>query len=283
MTLGKEAQIVLARHIHPPNGGHRPRQSRATKFRTSNFAESCPRRTTPREEAATSQVRPAAETAGMATAERLFDRGTRRGERALQLVGDEFVEKRMGLGLSQQVVAEAVHMSRSRVSRIERAKVPGLSIVDASRIASVLGLDLTIRAYPGPNALRDAAHASRLRRVLDQVRPPLRYRTEVPLPASVDRLEQRAWDAVIEGRDRRTTSELEMRIRDGQAVERRTALKRRDDPAEGFLLILADTHHNRWVLRENPGLFPDLSRLRPSVVFSALQAGRHPPTGLILV
>ena len=47
-----------------------------------------------------------------------------------------------------------------------------------------------------------------------------------------------------------------------------------------FVLLVAATKHNRRVLAGNPGLFPDLPRLRPSAVLRPLEVGRHPPTGL---
>ena len=219
----------------------------------------------------------------MTAGERAFDRGTRLGGRALASVADEFRETRLGLGVSQEHVARAARVSRPRYSRIERGRAPTLTLVEAARIGSVLGLDLWVRLYPGPEALRDAASSRRLRSLLAHVRPPLSWRTEVPLPPSPDRLEQRAWDAVVSGRRRRTAIELEMRLHDGQAVERRVALKRRDDPTEAFLLVIAGTRTNRRVLRDHPELFPDLPRLRLADVLAALEAGQHPPTGLVLV
>jgi hypothetical protein len=74
-----------------------------------------------------------------------------------------------------------------------------------------------------------------------------------------------------------------MRLRDVQAMRRRIDLKRRDDPTDEFLLLIADTRSNREVLREFAALFADLPRLRPSFARDALAAGRHPPTGLLLV
>ena len=88
---------------------------------------------------------------------------------------------------------------------------------------------------------------------------------------------------MILGAGRRTGVELEMRLRDAQAAERRINLKRRDDPVDGFLLLIADTRTNRRVLREFPDLFGDLARLRQRTVIAALEAGEHPPTGLLLV
>ena len=188
----------------------------------------------------------------------------------------------MGAGLSQAEVGKAVGLSGSQISRIERAKLPSLSIVQTSRTASVLGLDLRFNAYPGAEPLRDAAHAERLRRLLSHVRAPLRYRVDVPLPRREDGPpELRGWDAVLYGHGRRTGVEMEMRVRDLQAMIRRHAMKRRDDPVDGFLLVLAETHNNRRVLRENLALFPDLPRLRTSRVLASMSEGEHPPSGII--
>ena len=220
---------------------------------------------------------------GMSTVERAFDRATRRADRARCDLGDEFRETRIAGGWSQARVAEATRMSRSRCTRIEGGKIEHLSIADASRIAAVLGLDLSVRLYPGAGPLRDEAHARRLGSLLKHVRGPLTQRTEVPLPALAGRTEQRSWDAVIFGHGTRTAVEMEMRLRNGQALERRIALKRRDDPTERFLLVVAETHVNRRVLASNPGLFPDLPRLGPARVTSALNVGQHPPTGLVVL
>jgi len=96
-------------------------------------------------------------------------------------------------------------------------------------------------------------------------------------------LGERAWEAVLFGHGERTACELEMRRRDVQAVRRRHDLKRRDDPTEHFLLLIADTRHNRSAVAEFEALFADLPRLRPSEVHRALEAGQHPPTGLLFV
>lgn len=75
---------------------------------------------------------------------------------------------------------------------------------------------------------------------------------------------------------------MEMRLRDIQALERRLALKRRDDPVESFLLVIADTRGNRRVLRDLDDRIGGLTRLKPSQVIEALEGGRLPPTGFVL-
>jgi hypothetical protein len=140
-----------------------------------------------------------------------------------------------------------------------------------------------VRLYPGGAPVRDGAHAERLRSLLGHAAPPLTFRTEVPLPSVDDRREQRAWDAVLFGHGERSAVELEMRLRDIQATERRLALKRRDDPTEHLLLAIADSRSNRRVLDEFGGAIGGLSRLRRADVIKALAAGQHPPTGLVLI
>ena len=218
----------------------------------------------------------------MSTVQRALARGTRRGERILQTLADEYLDSRSAAGLSQANVADACGISRSVYSRVETAKRPSLSIVEAAQIASVLGLELSVRLYPGGEPLRDAAQRARLAFIVSELMPPLTCRFEVPLPPSFDRLELRGWDALVSGSGRRTAIAVEMRIRDGQALERRIELKRRDDPTDAFVLVVADTRTNRRVLAINPGLFADLPRLRANAVIRALRAGQHPPSGLII-
>lgn len=219
----------------------------------------------------------------MVALERAVMRGTRRSERACRELADEFRHARVEAGWSQARVASAVGVSRTHYVEIEAGRVATLTIRQASRISAVLGLDLSVRAFPGSGPLRDAAHAARLDRLLASAAPPLRVRREVPLPGVEGRPEQRAWDALVTGASMRTAIELEMRIRDAQAVERRMALKRRDDPPDRFVLVVAETHANRRILSEQPTLFSDLPRLRPRAVLAALEAGDHPPTGLVVL
>ena len=85
------------------------------------------------------------------------------------------------------------------------------------------------------------------------------------------------------GTGKRTAIEVEMRISDGQALARRLALKIRDDPTDGILLVVADTRHNRRALAEFPGLIPDVPQVRTASVRAALRRGEHPASGLVLL
>jgi transcriptional regulator with XRE-family HTH domain len=220
----------------------------------------------------------------VANLERPFDRGTRRGLRVLRTLGEECREQRVGLGLSQQAVADAARITRPRYSDFERAKIANLSVVEASVITAVLGLDISVRTYPGGPPLRDAGQAEDLVRFLRHVRAPLRYRTDVPLPQRPDSpTELRAWDVVILGKGIRTAVEFEKRIRDAQAMTRRHEMKRRDDPVDGFVHVLADTRTNRRVDAQYRDLWPDLPKLRTSRALAMLEVGEHPPGGIIFI
>ena len=177
----------------------------------------------------------------------------------------------------------AAGMTRNRYALLESGRLATATIEEVNAVASVLGLELSLRIYPGGRAIRDAGHGRRLGTLLSWVRRPLVGRVEVPLSNGGDAREQRAWDAVLFGDRRRTAIELEMRLTDVQAMRRRHELKRRDDPTEQFLLLIADTRHNRRVLAEFADLFVGLPRLRPGAVRATLERGEHPPTGLRLI
>jgi hypothetical protein len=88
---------------------------------------------------------------------------------------------------------------------------------------------------------------------------------------------------MIEGAEERTGVELESRLTDLQATCRQHNGKRRDDPVDHFLLIVADTRHNRLVTVEFSDLLTDIPRLRTANVLAKLRTGKHPPTGFILI
>lgn len=219
----------------------------------------------------------------VATNERLRSRGTRRANRLRLDLGTELVHARLAAGMSQREAGAAAGLSEDKVWKIENDRAPALSFRDAARLGAVLGLDLSARFYPTGVRIRDAAQARQLSSFLGHVGGGLRFKTDVPLPQIPDQSpELRAWDSIIWDAVARTAVEFEARIQDVQAMTRRHAMKRRDDPVDNFLLVTADTVHNRRVLAEFGALLPDLPRLRTATVLAALEAGRHPPTGYIL-
>ena len=219
----------------------------------------------------------------MPSVERLYDRGSRRAARALAELGEEFRSARLTLGLSQREVAVAAKFDRADYSRIEAGKLPRVSVAVAYRVGAVLGLDLSLKAFPGGRSIRDAGQATRLQRLLECVGRPLSYRTEVPLLRNGERPDYRAWDAMLFGHDERTGVEFELRLYDIQAQIRRHRLKWRDDAVDHFLLVVAATRANRRVLAEFADLLVGMPRLRTSSVLATLRSGNHPSTGIILL
>ena len=164
----------------------------------------------------------------------------------------------MAAALTQQAVGDAIGISHAHVSRIERGlskRVPYETLV---LIGAVLGLDIPLRAFPAGEPVRDGAQLALLARLRVLLPHTLRWRTEVPLNIPGDR---RAWDAVIEGRGWRVPVQAETRLRDVQALARRIGLKQRDDEIDFVLLLVADTRHNRHVLRMAG---PDLAAMFPA-------------------
>ena len=75
-------------------------------------------------------------------------------------------------------VGRSVGMSYSTVGRIERAALPSATVTQLARIAAFVGLDVRVRAYPGPSPLRDASQIALFDRFRARLSPKLDMRTE---------------------------------------------------------------------------------------------------------
>jgi hypothetical protein len=194
-------------------------------------------------------------------------------------VGHEFERGRLEHGLTYRAVGQVVDLSPSEVGRIAHGAVPGLTIVQASRLLAAVGLELSVRAYPTGRAVRDRAHLALLEALRQAIHPSLRWATEVPIELPGD---LRAWDATIHGATWWSGVEAETRLHDLQALDRRLALKQRDSAAPSVLLLLADTRHNRTVLRSEPA---SLARFPLSSVraLELLRAGVDPGGNAVLL
>lgn len=185
----------------------------------------------------------------MATRQRASDKGTLRANAALIDLGRELRNQRLDHGLSQLSVARAAKTSRSQVSRIELGLAPNASLREMCVICSVLGLDLSVKAYPAGPPIRDRAHRALIERFRLRVHPSAAWRFEVPLPGTGDR---RAWDCQLSLGTQLVAVEAETRPRDIQGLQRRLALKRRDDPnVDHVIVLLGDTRYNRELMREH--------------------------------
>ena len=221
----------------------------------------------------TSQVRAAGDDAGMASKERAVDRGTRIGRRILVTSGTDIRSARIATGLSLEEVGRAVKLSYSQVGRIERAEHPSASIAQLAQIGSIVGLDLSVRFYPGGSPLRDAAHLALIERFRACLSVTLNLRTEVPLQGPN---EQRAWDGMVYGAGDPIGVEAETRLFDVQALERRAALKARDGGVSRMILVVASTRGNRPAVREATVSLEAAFPVPGRVALKALMAGRDP-------
>ncbi len=205
-----------------------------------------------------------------------WDRAThRRRRRARELVGRLAADARgarIAAGLSTRDVARELGTSHSRVSRFERGKIASPDLAFLVGVCETVGLDLALRAYPGGDPLRDRAHRDLLERLRGRLASTLRWRVEVPLPTG----DRRAWDAVITGQGWRLCVEAETAVTDGQALERRLALKRRDDPGGHVLLVVSDTRRNRIALTVTREELRTDYPVESREMLRALAAGRDP-------
>lgn len=198
----------------------------------------------------------------------------------MRTIGRELHEARIAHDLSQSVSADAAGMPASAWSRLERGGLIRVPIVQLARATEVVGLDLSIRTFPGGRVLRDEGHVRLLERLRALLAPTVGWRTEVPLPLAGDR---RAWDAVIRIARIRIGVEAETRARDAQALERRLALKQRDGGMDHVILLLADTRHNRRFLRECGEGFLAGFPMAGSVALARLAAGEDPGGSAIVL
>jgi hypothetical protein len=214
--------------------------------------------------------------------QRHLDIGTRRGQALLAELTREAERARLERGLSYSDIGRAMHLDRTQVARICRGRSPHLSVLRTAQLLAVVGLDLSARASPGGQPIRDIAQIALLRRFRSILGPDLKWRAEVPvieLPGSFDR---RAWDAAIEGTGLVVRVEAETAVRDAQAVIRRIALKLRDGRVDRVLLVLADTKRNREAVAAATSEFDSLFPTSPRAALHDLRAGLAPAGNAVL-
>jgi hypothetical protein len=166
-----------------------------------------------------------------------------------------------------------------RIARAESGDRAALSIDLVARIAAVLGLQLGASLYPDGDPVRDRGQLALVGRFRPRLHEALRWRTEVVIPIAGD---QRSADGFIEGVGWDAVVEAETRLGDIQLVERRALAKKRDLGADRLILLVADTRHDRAVLRLHPELlerFPITAR----ACLRALARGEDPGGDAIVV
>jgi hypothetical protein len=207
--------------------------------------------------------------------------GRRIAQRLRAAFGAELLAGRLGAGISQRSAGIAAGMSHTQFGRIERGQLTGLTFDQAARSAAAVGLRLTLKTYPDGDPARDAAHLGLAERFRRRLPRGAIWRTEVPMPIPGDR---RAWDgaAILLGRS--AGCELEMRLGDLQALERRIVPKQRDSGVDVVILVIADTRHNRRMLALHRDDLRGLLPLDSRQVLDAFRRGELPErSGIVTV
>jgi transcriptional regulator with XRE-family HTH domain len=218
---------------------------------------------------------------GMPTRDEPAGRARRRAMRQLRDLVADIRASRISLGLSQQEVARAAGVSRDLIGRLEREELERLPFGDLAAIASTLGLDLRIGAWPAGDPLRDQVQLRLLEAFRLRLHASLTWRTEVPLPISGDR---RAWDAVVGTPDGLVGIEGLSRIGAVDATIRRANLKLGDDPRiSRAVLVVNDTARNRSALRAGIATVRAEYPLQTREVMAALSAGETPRLNGVVV
>ena len=195
---------------------------------------------------------------------------------------DDARQARVRAGLTQDAVGRAIGVSHARVGRFERGEVanPDLGfMVRTARswawisrsgrtppaIRSGIAPSSRCSSASGRASIRRSAGAPRSRSRSRATCGPGTPRSAHPRPR---------WRARVEA---------ETRIADGQALERKLALKLRDDPDGHLILLVADTRVNRSALRAiREGIRNELP-LDTRELLVALRAGNEPNASGIVI
>jgi transcriptional regulator with XRE-family HTH domain len=188
---------------------------------------------------------------------------------------------RRRLGWSQEEAGRAAGMSHAQWGRLERDDLASPTLDQLCRAGRAVGLDPAFRYYASETQPNDRGQLPVLSRFETVLGPGLRMAREVGLAVRGD---QRAWDARVHGAARHISLDCEARLEDIQAVARRVALKQRDDPGCGpVILLVGRSRYNRQVLATHREALREQFPLDGAEILRGLRAGRIPHASGILM
>lgn len=205
--------------------------------------------------------------------------GDRNAQRMQQRVASELRDARLEAGVSQAHVSRVAGVSQSQISRVELAQAAGLTIVDLARHCAALGLRLDVKAFPIASPVRDAAQLHLIERFRREVHEGWRWASEVLVGRYGD---LRAWDVHLAGPGT-VGIDAETRLHDLQSLQRRCEAKARDSGVDRVVLLVADTKHNRRVLRDHRGALRSTFPADTGEIARALRMGVLPARSGVVI
>lgn len=197
----------------------------------------------------------------------------RRAQWILAEVGQELRRERVASGMRQADVGRLIGSSKSRVCRVEHAKVATLSVVELSRHAAAVGLRPSVKLYPLGRRLLDRPQLELLGRFRRRLHESWSWATEVPMPLDGD---LRSADCVIRFPGCTIIVEAFTRLADYQAQTASAGRKKRDLRADRLILLLAATRANRRAMAEAAPVVSGSFPLGTKATLSALERGADP-------
>ncbi len=180
----------------------------------------------------------------------------------------------MSVGWTQRTVAQRSKSSQASVSRLEAGDAR-LSLILVSRIVGALGMDLSVRVFPGAGiGLRDSGQLALAELLRTQAHPSWRIGFEVPIGND----SRQAADMVLIGDSAALHLEQESRLVDFQAQLRggqlkRDGLQQRLRTHVAFVLALRDTETNRAAVRANKAVIAAALPATAPDVWRAIRSG----------
>lgn len=180
-------------------------------------------------------------------------------------------------------MADELGCSQANLWRIEANEVQDMTVVRLSEMASVLGLELSIALYELGDPIRDMGQQALAGRFAALLSPKWRVTSETLLPLPGD---LRSWDKLLRliGGDRGQLVgvDLETRIRDIQALVRRTRLRERDGGVDAILLVLSDSATNRHLVGQlRDALGPDYATSSRQLLKALREGTELPGSGVV--
>ena len=220
----------------------------------------------------------------MASKETRRQRGRRNGLELVARVLGELRNQRTTFDVSMDALASQLGCSKSTVSR-RLAGQDATTVVGLSELASALGMEVSVGLHPVGDPIRDAGQRGTGKRFDAILAPAWAVTDEVPFPMAGD---QRAWDKFLRLRESippyLVGVDIEARIRDIQALVRRTRLRERDGGVDAILIVLSDSATNRRLVDELRHSLGGSYATLPRTIFRQLRSGETlSGSGMILV